>query len=355
MLKSQCLLYTVLPTASPSSSASLEGGDGLRSMAPGPAASPAPTRRRPERRLRSRRPTALPQRHLPAGAPSPPRLPPVPGEDARTQDKADDSESWKRSSFFIGLHEGGGTGERSKFNISWEGLRACSGWDHRLFCPMRWPLGRAGCPPRLCRLYRSARAPGHRCKDSTPEPPAPRRHPAASRGPAPCRLPPSWNNIPSIPLLDAELCVYREGFRSDWGAWIATYSLLTRWMPLPDRFGCPSTTGSSPGSIVIATSVEILVSTNVVCITHVPVCSPHILCAWRTERGDINFDVPFQQQPSNRFSQKPMAAAGPESPMCPQGSLCVPGTPQKNLSNQPLLKEGRLAKQKRRDSLWRIS
>lgn len=282
MLKSQCLLYTVLPTASPSSSASLEGGDGLRSMAPGPTASPAPTRRRPERHLRSRRAHSAPCRpglrvHLAT---------PFSRRRRSNANKADDSESWKRSSFFIGLHKGGGTGERSKFNICWEGLRAGSGWDRRRFCPTGWPLGRAGCPPRLCRSHRSASPPGHRCKDSTPEPPAPRRHPAASRRPAPCRRPPARNAIPSIPLLDAELRMYREGFRSDWNAWVPTNSLLTRWLPLPDHFGCPSTTGASPGSIVIATSVEILVSTNVVCLTHVPVCSPHIPCTWR-EKSEV--------------------------------------------------------------------
>lgn len=56
-LKSQCLLYTVFPTASPSSSsASLHGGDGLRSMvAPQPRGGAA------------RAAPAAPQRPLPAG------------------------------------------------------------------------------------------------------------------------------------------------------------------------------------------------------------------------------------------------------------------------------------------------
>lgn len=52
-LKSQCLLYTVFPTASPSSSsASLHGGDGLRSMvAPQPRAG-SEAAARPERHPR---------------------------------------------------------------------------------------------------------------------------------------------------------------------------------------------------------------------------------------------------------------------------------------------------------------
>lgn len=127
MLKSQCLLYTVLPTASLSSSASLEGGEGLRSMAPGPAASPAPTRRRPERRLSSRRPTAPPagrgsEPTSPHGGRPPPQSPRRPAPRPRltppaaqrqlrrrsNTNRADTSESWKRSSFFIGLHKVGG-------------------------------------------------------------------------------------------------------------------------------------------------------------------------------------------------------------------------------------------------------
>lgn len=54
-LKSQCLLYTVFPTASPSSSsASLHGGDGLRSMvaAPQPGGDSEAAAARPERRPR---------------------------------------------------------------------------------------------------------------------------------------------------------------------------------------------------------------------------------------------------------------------------------------------------------------
>lgn len=52
-LKSQCLLYTVFPTASPSSSsASLHGGDGLRSMVAPQRCGDSEAAARPERRPR---------------------------------------------------------------------------------------------------------------------------------------------------------------------------------------------------------------------------------------------------------------------------------------------------------------
>lgn len=94
MLNSQCLLYTVFPTASPSSSsASLEGGEGLRSMAArhrrhnraGANESEAAARAPP-----GRRPTAPPvgaERREPSGraglvraAPGQHRPPPPPAE-----------------------------------------------------------------------------------------------------------------------------------------------------------------------------------------------------------------------------------------------------------------------------------
>lgn len=78
----------------------------------------------------------------------------------------------------------------------------------------------------------------------------------------------------------AKSCVCQEGLHSDWDAQIPRNSLLTtREAPLPDHSGCPSTTRSSSGSIVIATSMEIFVSTYMVCLAHVPVCSEHIPCS----------------------------------------------------------------------------
>lgn len=129
--------------------------------------------------------------------------------------------------------------------------------------------------------------------------------------------------FPSPLLLGQKLCVC-QGLHSDWDARIPRNSLLTtREAPLPDHSGCPSTTRSSSGSIVIATSMEIFVSTYIVCLTHIPVCSEHIPCSWRKQRdrGDVNFKISSLQQPSTTSARSSQAAAGPESCMCPQGSL----------------------------------